>query len=70
MIKQILLFKFKEEVKKKAVDKFFSKYKQLEKLDCFHSVSCGNNTSDEGFDKGFQYGAVALSKTQKMSVSF
>ena len=59
MVKQLLLFKFKENIKPDEIMQFFTKYKELEALDCLHSVEYGKNSSTEGFDKGFTYGAIA-----------
>lgn len=65
MIKQLLLFKFKSDVSKETIDLFFKKYKELEKLEYLENVDFGENTSTEGFDKGFKYGAVASFKDKK-----
>lgn len=65
MIKQLLLFKFKESVQKETIDLFFQKYKELERLDSLENVEYGENISTEGFDKGFKYGAVATFKNKE-----
>lgn len=65
MIKQLLLFKFKNDVSTETIDLFFKKYKELEKLEYLENVDFGENTSKEGFDKGFKYGAVASFKDKK-----
>ena len=70
MIKQLLLFKFKNDVKQQKIDLFFEKYRKLENLSCLESVEFGYNVSKEGFDKGFQYGAVTIFKNRKAVAEF
>ncbi len=58
MIKQILLFKFKNTSESKQINAFFSAWKQFEATEGIQSIEFGKNISTEGDDKGYTYGAV------------
>ena len=59
MVKQLLLFRFKKEVSRGEIEKFVSGYKKLVGVTPLAKVEIGENTSSEGFDQGYSFGAIA-----------
>jgi hypothetical protein len=58
MIRQILLFKFKNSADSLQIQAFFTAWKAFEKNDGIHSIEYGENISSEGDDKGYTHAAV------------
>lgn len=58
MIKQILLFKFKNSANSNQINAFFSAWKAFETSDGIQSIEFGENISTEGDDKGYTHAAI------------
>ena len=68
MIKQILLFAFKEHITSDQIDRFSSEYKKLEELHGVVRIEFGPNVSEEEYNQGYTHAAI-VTFNDKKSVS-